>query len=256
MIIFPAIDMRQGRCVRLLQGRAELETVYFEDPVSVAQRWEAEGAAWIHLVDLDGAMSDGAGNRAVAKKIFASLRIPVQFGGGLRTMKDLDEILDAGAARIVVGTAAVKQPEFLAEALQRFGERIVVGIDSRNGQVATHGWNQVGSLEAATFAQTLASSGVRRVVYTDISKDGMLSGPNFEATKRLAAQSQLKVIASGGVASLEDLRLLSGLESDGIEGAIVGKALYERRFTLKEAIEAGQRRGNANDEGLQNSSFS
>ena len=155
-------------------------------------------------------------------------------------MKDLDEILDAGAARIVVGTAAVKQPEFLAEALQRFGERIVVGIDARNGQVATHGWNQVGSLETATFAQTLASSGVRRVVYTDISKDGMLSGPNFEATKRLAAQSQLKVIASGGVASLDDLHLLSGLESDGIEGAIVGKALYERRFTLKEAIEAGQ----------------
>ena len=239
MIIFPAIDMRQGRCVRLLQGRAEQETVYFEDPVAVALRWEAEGAAWLHLVDLDGAMSEGAGNRAIAKGIFAALRIPVQFGGGLRTMKDLEEILGAGAARVVVGTAAVQHPEFLAEALQRFGERIVVGIDARDGRVATHGWNQVGSLEAVAFAQTLARTGVLRVVYTDISKDGMLVGPNLEATKRLAADSRLKVVASGGVASLDDLRSLCGLEEFGIEGAIVGKALYERRFTLKEAIEAG-----------------
>lgn len=239
MIIFPAIDMRQGRCVRLLQGRAEQETVYFEDPVAVALRWEAEGAAWLHLVDLDGAMSEGAGNRAIAKGIFAALRIPVQFGGGLRTMKDLEEILGAGAARVVVGTAAVQHPEFLAEALQRFGERIVVGIDARDGRVATHGWNQVGSLEAVAFAQTLARTGVQRVVYTDISKDGMLVGPNLEATKRLAADSRLKVVASGGVASLDDLRSLCGLEKFGIEGAIVGKALYERRFTLKEAIEAG-----------------
>lgn len=237
MIIFPAIDMRQGRCVRLLQGRAEQETVYFEDPVSVALRWEAEGAAWLHLVDLDGAMSEGSGNRAIAKRIFAALRIPVQFGGGLRTMKDLEEILGAGAARGVVGTAAVQHPEFLAQAVHCFGDRIVVGIDARDGRVATHGWNQVGSLEAAAFAQTLARSGVQRVVYTDISKDGMLVGPNLGATKQLAMDSRLKVIASGGVASLDDLRALRGLETSGVEGAIVGKALYERRFTLKEAIE-------------------
>ena len=239
MIIFPAIDMRQGRCVRLLQGRVEQETVYFENPVSVALRWEGEGAAWLHLVDLDGAMDEGSGNRAIAKKIFAALRIPVQFGGGLRSMNDLDEVLGAGAARVVVGTAAVQHPEFLAEAVQRFGDRIVVGVDARDGRVATHGWNQVGSLEAAAFAQTLARSGVQRVVYTDISKDGMLVGPNLEATKRLAMESQLKVIASGGVASLDDLRALRGLETGGIEGTIVGKALYERRFTLKEAIEVG-----------------
>ncbi|MSO22312.1 MAG: 1-(5-phosphoribosyl)-5-[(5-phosphoribosylamino)methylideneamino]imidazole-4-carboxamide isomerase [Acidobacteria bacterium] len=239
MIIFPAIDMRQGRCVRLLQGRAEQETVYFEDPIAVALRWETEGAAWLHLVDLDGAMSEGAGNRVIAKRIFTALQIPVQFGGGLRAMEDLEETLEAGAARIVVGTAAVQQPEFLAKAVQRFGERIVVGIDARDGRVATHGWNQVGSLEAVAFAQTLARSGVQRIVYTDISKDGMLAGPNLEATKRLAVESQLKVVASGGVASLDDLRALCGLENVGIEGAIVGKALYERRFTLKEAIQAG-----------------
>ena len=239
MIVFPAIDMRQGKCVRLLQGRADQETVYFQDPVAVAHRWEAGGAAWLHLVDLDGAMSDGSGNRAIAKRIFGALRIPVQFGGGVRSMEDVEEILEAGAARVVVGTAAVQHPEFLAEVVQRFGERIVVGIDARDGRVATHGWNQIGSLEAVTFAQALVRSGVQRVVYTDISKDGMLVGPNLEATKRLSVESQLKVIASGGVASLDDLRALSGLEATGVEGAIVGKALYERRFTLKEAIEAG-----------------
>jgi len=239
MIIFPAIDMRQGKCVRLLQGRADQEKVYFEDPVAVAHRWEAEGAAWLRLVDLDGAMSEVSGNRAIAKRIFAALRIPVQFGGGVRSMEDVEEILDAGAVRVVVGTAAVQHPEFLAEALQRFGERIVVGIDARDGRVATHGWNQVGSLEAVAFAQALARSGVQRLVYTDISKDGMLVGPNLEATKRLSADSQLKVIASGGVASLDDLRALQALENIGVEGAIVGKALYERRFTLKEAIAAG-----------------
>ena len=247
MIIFPAIDMRQGRCVRLLQGRAERETVYFEDPVAVAQRWEAEGAAWLHLVDLDGAMSEESGNRAIAKKIFATLRIPVQFGGGVRSMEDAEEILDAGAARVVLGTAAVQHPEFLAEAVQRFGERLVVGIDARDGRVATHGWNQVASLEAGAFAQTLVRRGVQRVVYTDISKDGMLVGPNLEATRRLAVNTHLKVIASGGVASLKDLRVLRGLEPVGIEGAIVGKALYEGRFTLKEAIETGSGAAMTND---------
>lgn len=239
MIIFPAIDMRHGKCVRLLQGRADHETVYFEDPVAVALRWEAEGAAWVHLVDLDGAMSEGSGNRAIAKRIFTALRIPVQFGGGLRSMEDVEEILGAGAARVIVGTAAVQHPEFLAQLVQRFGEDIAVGIDARGGRVATHGWNQVASLEAGAFAQTLVRSGVQRVVYTDISKDGMLAGPNLEAAKRLAADTHLKVIASGGVALLDDLRRLRALEDVGIEGAIVGKALYERRFTLKQAIEAG-----------------
>ena len=249
MIIFPAIDMRQGKCVRLLQGRADQETVYFEDPVAVALRWEAEGAAWLHLVDLDGAMSEGSGNRAIAKRIFGALRIPVQFGGGVRSMEDVEEILEAGAARVIVGTAAVQHPEFLAEALQRFSECIVVGIDARDGRVATHGWNQVGSLEAVAFAQALARMGVQRIVYTDISKDGMLVGPNLDATKRLSADSQLKVIASGGVASLHDLRALRGLEPTGIEGAIVGKALYEGRFTLKEAIETGAGAVTTNDQG-------
>src|SRR5262245_725971 len=180
MIILPAIDMRQGKCVRLLQGRVEQETVYFDDPVAVALRWESEGATWLHLVDLDGAMSAESGNRTLAKRIFAALRIPVQFGGGLRAMKDLEEILGAGAARVVIGTAAVQDPEFLTEALQRFGERIVVGLDARDGRVATHGWKEMESLEVVAFTKFLAQKGVQRLVYTDISRDGMLSGPNLE----------------------------------------------------------------------------
>lgn len=183
-------------------------------------------------------MSAGPGNRVIAKQIFAALQIPVQFGGGLRAMSDLDDVLEAGAARAVLGTAAVQDPEFLAKALERFGERIVVGIDARDGHVATHGWNKVGSLEAEVFAAKLVRNGVQRVVHTDISKDGMLMGPNLEASRRLAASSGLKVIVSGGVASLGDLQSLRGLESSGVEGAIVGKALYEGRLTLKEAMEA------------------
>ena len=185
MIIFPAIDMRHGKCVRLLQGRAEAETVYSQDPVAVAQRWEAEGAAWLHLVDLDGAMSGSSENRIVARKIFEVLRIPVQFGGGIRKMQDVRELLDAGAARIILGTAAVRQPALLTEAVENYGDRIIVGLDARDGFVATHGWNELEKLEAATFGKSLACHGVQRVVYTDISKDGMLTGPNVEATRRL-----------------------------------------------------------------------
>jgi phosphoribosylformimino-5-aminoimidazole carboxamide ribotide isomerase len=240
MIIFPAIDMRQGRCVRLLQGRADQETIYYENPVAVAKRWEAEGASWLHLVDLDGAMARGSANRSIAKEIFQMLRIPVQFGGGVREMKDIDELLKAGATRIILGTVAVERPELLSDALQYYGEKIVVGLDARDGYVATHGWNNVEQMEATAFAKTLAQRGVRRVVYTDIMKDGMLVGPNLETTERLARESGLKVIASGGVSSLVDLHALRELEHVGIEGVIIGKALYERRFSLKDAIEAGQ----------------
>jgi phosphoribosylformimino-5-aminoimidazole carboxamide ribotide isomerase len=242
MIVFPAIDMKEGKCVRLLQGRAEQETVYFQDPVAVAQRWETEGAAWLHLVDLDGAMSSGSGNRSLARKIFKAVRIPVQFGGGIREMNDVQELLDAGAARLVLGTAAVQRPEFLAEAVGHFAERIVVGVDSRDGFVAIQGWNQLERLDAILFARSLAQRGVGRVVYTDISRDGMLMGPNFAATQRLARESQLKVIAAGGVSTLEDLRQFRELEPEGIEGVIVGKALYEQKFSLQEAMEAVKNR--------------
>jgi phosphoribosylformimino-5-aminoimidazole carboxamide ribotide isomerase len=237
MIIFPAIDMRNGKCVRLLQGQASQETIYYEDPVAVAERWAAEGAEWLHVVDLDGAMGAKSQNRAIARQIFHRLKIPVQFGGGVRQMRDLEEILESGASRAILGTAAVEDVDFLKAALKRFPEKIAVGIDARNGQVATKGWQQVGSLEAMTFAKYLASWGVTRIIYTDISKDGMLVGPNLEATRRMATESHLKVIASGGVASLQDITAVQTLEADGIEGVIIGKALYESRFTLGEALE-------------------
>lgn len=236
MIIYPAIDMRQGKCVRLLQGEANRETVYFNDPVSVAIRWEAEGAQWLHLVDLDGAMTANRQNRILAKQIIQRLNIPVQLGGGLRRMEDLEDIFSAGVSRAILGTAAVQDQKFLMAALERFEDKIVVGIDARDGQVATKGWQQLESLGVLGFAKSLAALGVRRLVYTDISRDGMLSGSNVTATRQVAEASGLAVIASGGVSSLDDLRQLKNLEACGVEGVIVGKALYEDKFTLAEAL--------------------
>lgn len=237
MIIFPAIDMRNGKCVRLLQGQASQETIYFQDPVAVARQWEAEGAEWLHLVDLDGALGAGSLNRGVAAQIFQALKIPVEFGGGIRRMEDLEQIIGAGASRVIIGTAAVDNETFLSAALERYGEKIAVGVDARNGRVATKGWQELGSLDAVAFAKRLAGLGVRRIIYTDISKDGMLQGPNLETTRQIAIESGLKVIASGGISSLDDIRQMKTLESCGVEGVITGKALYEKRFKLSEALE-------------------
>jgi phosphoribosylformimino-5-aminoimidazole carboxamide ribotide isomerase len=201
--------------------------------------WEAEGASWLHLVDLDGAMSSGTENRALAKRIIKALGIPVQFGGGVRTMADFREMLEAGAGRVILGTAAIENSELLSEALILYQEGIVVGLDAKEGWLVTRGWNQVERLEALAFAQALAKKGVLRAVYTDTLKDGMLAGPNLNATRLIAEGSGLKVIASGGVSSLEDLRSLKQLEPYGVEGVIVGKALYEKRFSLEEALECG-----------------
>lgn len=236
MIVLPAIDMRNGKCVRLLQGRAEQETVYFEDPVAVAEQWQSEGAEWLHLVDLDAAMSSGADNRGIAKRIFQALKIPVQFGGGVRNMPDLQDLLQAGAGRLVLGTAAVEDIDFLSKAVDRFSDQIVIGLDAKDGLVATKGWKQVEQLQVLEFARTLSRTGVRRIVYTDISRDGTLTGPNFEATRRVAENSGLKVIASGGISSLQDLQGLKPLETFGVEGVIIGKALYEKRFSLRQAL--------------------
>ena len=236
MIIFPAIDLRRGKCVRLQQGRAEHETIYSDDPLEMALRWQSEGASWLHLVDLDSAMSTASENRQIAKLIFRALTIPVQFGGGVRNETDLEEILGGGASRVVIGTAAFRDPEFLRRAVEQHSDRIVVGLDARDGLLATHGWNQVEEVEALTFAKSLVQMGVQRVVYTDISRDGMLSGPNWMVTEQLARETGLKVIASGGVSSLEDLRSLKPLGRSGVEGVIVGKALYEGKFSLGDAI--------------------
>jgi phosphoribosylformimino-5-aminoimidazole carboxamide ribotide isomerase len=237
MIVFPAIDMRRGRCVRLLQGRAEAETVYFHDPVAVAVEWEKQGAQWLHLVDLDGAMASEDNNRVLAKRIFKALGIPVQFGGGIRSLETLEELLEAGASRVIVGTAVIENEEFLEQALSQFRERVVIGLDARDGLIAIRGWQQTESLHVVSLASRLAEMGAQRIVYTDISRDGMLSGPSLSATRQIAEASGLKVIASGGIASLEDLRRVKELEPCGVEGVIVGKALYEGKFTLKQALQ-------------------
>jgi phosphoribosylformimino-5-aminoimidazole carboxamide ribotide isomerase len=202
----------------------------------MALRWQREGASWLHLVDLDSAMSNASENRHIAKAIIRTLTIPVQFGGGVRNESDLDEILGGGASRVVIGTAAFRDPEFLKKAVEQYSDQIVVGLDARDGLLATHGWNQVEKVEALIFAKSLVQIGVERVVYTDISRDGMLSGPNWMVTEQLARETGLKVIASGGVSSLEDLRVLKPLGRSGVEGVIVGKALYEEKFSLGDAI--------------------
>ena len=239
MLIIPAIDLRDGRCVRLTQGRKQETKVYDDDPVALARRFEADGARMLHVVDLDGAFADAnATNRKVAQRVIRAVRIPVQFGGGLRTREDVEQLIEQGAARVIIGTLAVKSPELLAKFVQLFGPRISVGIDARDGAVLTHGWEQGGTLSALELARRVAAVGVERIIYTDVARDGMLGGVNLEQTCVIARASGLRVTASGGVSSLADLEALRGIEEPRVDSVIVGKALYEGRFTLKEALAA------------------
>ena len=239
MLIIPAIDLRQGKCVRLSQGRKDSATAYDVDPLGVARSFEVDGAKMLHVIDLDGAFGEGKSvNREVAREIIRTSSIPVQFGGGLRRVEDVEELISAGAARVVIGTMAVEAPEKLTRLVELFGARIVVGIDARDGQVMTRGWETRGQVAAVDLARRVAAVGVERVVYTDVARDGMLIGLNIEQTVRIARESGLKVTASGGVSSLADLRRLSDANEPGIDSVIVGKAFYEGRFTLKEALQA------------------
>lgn len=245
MLIIPAIDLREGLCVRLTQGRKEDVKVYAADPAELAHDYQDSGAQWLHIVDLDGAFSDpNSRNRQVLGEIISRIEIPVQFGGGLRSLADIEQVIELGVARVVLGTLAVESPEVLAEALGLFGaERVAVGIDARNGRVLTRGWNTDGELSALELAQRVAGLGVERIVYTDIARDGMLTGINIEQTCTIARESGLKVTASGGIASLADLaklRTACSVERPASKGCvdsvIIGKALYEGRFTLEDAL--------------------
>ena len=253
MIVFPAIDLRRGKCVRLRQGRPDAETVFSDDPVAMAEHWASQGAQWLHVVNLDGAFGQapstgsgrGSSNLRVVGEITTAVGIPIQFGGGLRTMADIGETLELGLARVILGTVAVKEPSLVAEAVQRFGAgRIVVGIDARRGKAATHGWQEVSSVAATELALRVKELGVERVVYTDIARDGMLSGVNVEAVRELAQRTGLRVIASGGVSSLNDLRRLKEIETSGVEGVIIGQALYSGALELREAIEIAGKSAN------------
>jgi len=223
MMIYPAIDIKDGRCVRLKQGKFDDITVYYENPAEAAALWKAKGAKYIHIVDLDGALEGVPKNLEVIREIANSVDIPVQIGGGIRSEQTVDLLLSAGVRRVIVGTMAVKNRELLEELVKEYGDKIVVGIDAKDGKVAVEGWEEVSSIDSIELARELSTVGVKTVIYTDISKDGMMSGPNFEVYGELKEKTPLEVIASGGISSAEDIKRLAAM---GVDGAIVGKALY------------------------------
>jgi phosphoribosylformimino-5-aminoimidazole carboxamide ribotide isomerase len=249
MIIIPAIDLRGGRCVRLTQGQASAETVYSENPVKIAKRWCDEGAEMLHIVNLDAALNkNDADNLKALERILFEVNIPVQFGGGVRSVDDARRIDELGATRIVIGTAAIENPVMLEHIVEELGSTIVVGVDARDGNVALRGWEKLSNIKAIDFAQKIAEMGVERIVYTDIARDGMLSGINLEMTREIAEASGLKVTASGGVATLDDIYALKELEQYGVDSVIIGKALYEGVFTLEEALDAAESDEDLDDE--------
>ncbi len=234
MTIYPAIDLMGGQCVRLCQGKFDNAAVYGSQPAKMAKQWEGMGAMWMHVVDLDGAAAGESKNLQAIKDICKAVRIPVQSGGGVRTIADIDRLLTAGVSRVILGTQALLDRAFLKEALLKYGAKIAVGIDAKDGMVATHGWAKVSNVPAVEFANDAANLGAQTIIYTDIAKDGMLAGPNVSAMAKMAEQVDASVIASGGVSCVEDLIKLA---ATGVSGAIVGKALYTGRVDLQEALE-------------------
>ena len=235
MRLYPAIDIRNGKCVRLKQGDFNEVTVYNEDPVAVAKMWAEAGAEYIHVVDLDGALAGSAVNLKVIGDIAKQTGLPVQTGGGIRTLENIKDRLDAGVARVIIGTKAVTNPEFVAEAIEKFGaDKIVVGLDGRGGMAATHGWEAESDKSIIDLARDFAKMGAKTIVYTDISRDGMLSGPDITYTEKLVNETGIDIIASGGIARPGDLEII---EEIGAEGAILGKSLYEKKIDLKTEID-------------------
>jgi len=237
VILFPAIDLKDGACVRLLRGRMDEATLYNRDPAAQAQAFEAAGSRWLHIVDLNGAFAGRPVNGAAVRAILAAVTIPVQLGGGIRDLTAIEAWLEAGVARVILGTAALREPALVREACKRFPGRIAVGIDARGGKVAVEGWAETSSVEARDLALAFEDAGVAAIVYTDIERDGALEGPNVTATAALARAVTTPVIASGGISSLEDLRALKAHERDGVAGIIMGRALYDGRLDLAEALQ-------------------
>ena len=236
MIIYPAIDIRGGRCVRLTEGRFDAETVFADDPAEMALKWAGLGAEFLHLVDLDGALAGEGKNVPVIERILQSVSIPVQLGGGIRNLATIEKLLSMGVTRLILGSAAVKNPALVEEACKKYPGHIAVGIDAKNGEVAIEGWGKGSGVAATELAKKMAAYGVETIIYTDISRDGMLSGVNVEATAALARACGVPIIASGGVASLEDIRRVKAVESDGVQGCIIGKAIYTGAVDLKAAL--------------------
>ncbi|UOF91341.1 1-(5-phosphoribosyl)-5-[(5-phosphoribosylamino)methylideneamino]imidazole-4-carboxamide isomerase [Fodinisporobacter ferrooxydans] len=240
-ILYPAIDIRDGKAVRLYKGDYAAMTVYHEDPAAVAAQWQEQGAAFIHVVDLDGAKDGKRKNRSVIEAVVQAVHVPVQVGGGIRTMETVESYFELGVERCILGTAAVQEPEFVKAALRRYGERIVIGLDAKDGMVAVNGWLETADVKAIDLGKELAAHGATRVVFTDIARDGTLTGPNTPAIVQMAKETGLQVIASGGVKSIDDLVELSTYADQGVAGAIIGKALYTGAIQLSEAIRSVMR---------------
>jgi len=236
VVIIPAIDIKDGQCVRLYQGEMDRETGYYANPLDAARQWVEQGAELLHVVDLNGAVMGLPVHKQEVATICTSLGVPVELGGGLRSLESVEEAMEAGVQRVVIGTAAYESQDFLRSLCKRFPRKIVVGIDAREGRVAIKGWQKDTSMNAVDLARRCERDGASRIIYTDIGRDGTALGLNFDATSRLARALKIPVIASGGIASLEDIRRLQDLEKDGVEGVIIGRALYSKAFSLREAI--------------------
>lgn len=236
MIIIPAIDLKEGKCVRLEQGLMEKDTVFNDNPGAQARAWQDQGAELLHIVDLDGAFAGQPKNKGAIEAILKAITIPAQLGGGIRDIATIEAYLSLGLSRVIIGTAAQRNPELVREACAKFPGRIVVGIDAKNGMVAVQGWAELTDITATELARKFEDCGVAALIYTDIARDGMLQGPNLEATRALAEAVSIPVIASGGVSSLKDIKDLMAIESCGISGVITGKAVYTGAIKLSEAI--------------------
>lgn len=236
MLVIPAIDLKEGNCVRLEQGEMHRDTVFSDNPAEQALVWQSSGAELLHLVDLDGAFAGVPKNKTAIESIIASITIPAQLGGGIRDIATIEAYLSLGLSRVIIGTAAQRNPELVVEACKKFPGRIMVGIDAKNGMVAVQGWAEVTDVTATELARSFEDCGVAAIIYTDISRDGMMGGPNIKATKALAEAISIPVIASGGVSSLRDIENLMTVEQSGVVGAITGKAIYTGAINLAEAI--------------------
>ena len=236
MLVIPAIDLKEGKCVRLEQGLMEKDTVFNDNPGAQARAWQEQGAELLHIVDLDGAFAGEPKNRVAIEAIIKAIAIPAQLGGGIRDIATIEAYLSLGLSRVIIGTAAQRNPELVREACNKFPGRIVVGIDAKNGMVAVQGWAEVTDITAIDLARKFEDFGVTAIIYTDINRDGMLQGPNLEATKALAESVSIPIIASGGVSSLNDINNLMAIEKYGVTGVITGKAIYSGAIRLAEAI--------------------
>ncbi len=241
MIVYPAIDLRQGKAVRLRQGDPQQATVYDANPVKAAERWAEAGAEWLHIVNLDGALGESSPNLKALARILDVVDTPVQFGGGLRDLAAIEDAFDLGVARVVLGTAAARNPDLLRLVLDKYGaESVVVGLDARDGKVATHGWREVSDMSVTGLGKRLAGLGAQLALYTDVARDGMMQGVDVDGSVALAEATGLRVIASGGVASLDDIAHLRAVAERGIDGVIVGMALYTGKITLADALAVAQ----------------